>query len=91
MSKATGTAGKKTMAGKAKIEQVVPGHFRKQEELETEIAQLKAENAALRLQVAQAQQQIPNEPDPDSKEWQGEYCCICKLAHLGKSMALDRP
>ena len=55
------------MAGKAKIEQMVPGHFRKQAELETEIAQLKAENEALRLQVAQAQQQIPNEPDPDSK------------------------
>ena len=69
------------MAGKAKIEQV-PGHFRKQDELETEIAQLKAENAALRLQ-AQARQQIPIEPDPDSNEWQGEYCCICKLAHLG--------
>ena len=71
-----------TMAGKAKIEQV-PGHFRKQDELETEIAQLKAENAALRLQ-AQARQQIPIEPDPDSNEWQGEYCCICKLAHLGE-------
>ena len=72
------------MAGKAKIEQMVPGHFRKQAELETEIAQLKAENEALRLQVAQAQQQIPNEPDPDSKVWQSQSCCICKLAHLGE-------
>jgi cell division protein FtsB len=67
----------------ATIEQVL-GLLRKQDELETEIAQLKAENEALRLQVAQVQQQIPNEPDPDLDEWHNEYCCICKLAHLGE-------